>query len=172
MVQACPLPVIGVVRAARQTPESTPVQAALNRSEQATVEVYDRYVEGLAGLAEFDYAWLLSWLHAPDTGCAVAPMTQVPFLLRPQQRPVGVFATRGPRRVNPIGLSLVRLNAVVGGSVEFSGVDLIDGTPVVDLKPYVSCFDEPGGRPRCGWFDTVDISDGVTPADLGPPSGS
>ena len=49
----------------------------------------------------------------------------------------------------------------------FPGVDLLDGTPVLDLKPYVSRFDRPDGEPRCGWFDEVDIADGVTPADLG-----
>jgi len=48
-------------------------------------------------------------------------------------------------------------------------VDLLDGTPVVDLKPYVTAFDRPDGDPRCGWFDTVTMRDGVTPSDLGPP---
>jgi tRNA (Thr-GGU) A37 N-methylase len=82
---------------------------------------------------------------------------------------MGTFATRGPRRVNPIGLSLVHVLAVEDRSVRFGGVDLLDGTPVIDLKPYVTRFDRPDGEPRCGWFDTVEIRDGVTPVDLGPP---
>jgi tRNA (Thr-GGU) A37 N-methylase len=54
--------------------------------------------------------------------------------------------------------------------VRFAGVDLLDGTPVIDLKPYVTQFDRPAGDPRCGWFDGVPMRDGVTPADLGPAS--
>jgi tRNA (adenine37-N6)-methyltransferase len=53
--------------------------------------------------------------------------------------------------------------------VHFAGVDLIDGTPVIDLKPYVSRFDRPEGHPRCGWFDDVAIEAEITPADLGRP---
>jgi tRNA (Thr-GGU) A37 N-methylase len=97
-------------------------------------------------------------------------MRQVPFLLRPQPRELGIFATRGPRRVNPIGLSLIQLLEVTGEQVEFAGVDLLDGTPVVDLKPYVTRFDRPPGDPRCGWFDQLTIADGTTPRQLGWPS--
>ncbi|HEX3791057.1 MAG TPA: tRNA (N6-threonylcarbamoyladenosine(37)-N6)-methyltransferase TrmO [Pseudonocardiaceae bacterium] len=164
----CPLPVIGVVHTDRTTTETTPVQAALNRTEHGRLVLGAEYVDGLAGLAEFDYAWLLSWLHRPDEPVAEPPaLTQVPFLLRPQQRRMGIFATRGPRRINPIGLSLVRLVEVAGATVRFAGVDLLDGTPVLDLKPYVTRFDRPAGEPRCGWFDTTAMPEGVTPADLG-----
>jgi tRNA (adenine37-N6)-methyltransferase len=170
MVLACPLPAIGVVRSARTSTESTPVQASLNRTERGTVEIFEPYAEGLAGLDGFDYAWLVSWLHDPNGNVdETPPLTQVPFLLRAEQRRMGVFATRGPRRVNPIGLSLVKLLSVTGRQVEFGGVDLLDGTPVIDLKPYVSRFDRPEGEPRCGWFDTVELTEGITPSDLGHP---
>jgi tRNA (adenine37-N6)-methyltransferase len=162
----CPLPVIGVVRTTRTARQHTPVQAALNRSEQGTLEVAEEYAAGLADLDGFDYAWLLSWLHDHTDRAEPVPMAQVPFLLRRTPRPVGVFATRGPRRVNPIGLSLVRLVGVEGRVVRFAGVDLVDGTPIVDLKPYVPAFDRPAGVPRAGWLDEVPLTDGVTPADL------
>jgi tRNA (adenine37-N6)-methyltransferase len=165
---ACPLQVIGVVRTARSDIETTPVQSALNRSERGTVEIFEPFIEGLSGLEGFDYVWLFSWLHRPRDPAGQAPLTQVPFLLQPQQREMGIFATRGPRRVNPLGLSLVQLLGVSGGDVSFAGVDLLDGTPVIDLKPYVTRFDKPDGEPRCGWFDTVALPDGVTPADLKP----
>jgi tRNA (Thr-GGU) A37 N-methylase len=55
---------------------------------------------------------------------------------------------------------------VTGPVIRFAGVDLLDGTPVIDLKPYVARFDRPPGEPRCGWFDTVPITDGLRPADL------
>jgi tRNA (adenine37-N6)-methyltransferase len=77
---------------------------------------------------------------------------------------------RGPRRVNPIGLSLIELIDVSGNAIHFAGVDLLDDTPVPDIKPYVSRFDRPAGEPRRGWFDEVSISEGSTPAGL-PPAG-
>jgi len=170
MPTAGPLDVIGIVHTGRTAAESTPVQAALNQREHGRVDVFAPYGEGLSGLEDFDYIWLLTWLHHPDTPRGTVPLTQVPFLLRPQQRSVGVFATRGPRRVNPIGLSLVRVLAVEQAHIDFAGVDLLDGTPVIDIKPYVTPFDRPHGEPRCGWFDTVPMPEAVTPAELGRPS--
>jgi tRNA (adenine37-N6)-methyltransferase len=164
-----PLPVIGIVRTSHAELEGTPIQAGLNRTERGTIEIADRYQEGLDGLAEFDYAWLVTWLHKMPGPGSDPPLKQVPFLLRSQQRRKGMFATRTPRRINPIGLSLVRLLDVTGPVIRFAGVDLIDGTPIIDLKPYVTRFDRPAGDPRCGWFDHVTISDGVTPARLIPP---
>jgi tRNA (adenine37-N6)-methyltransferase len=163
------LPVIGVVRTSHHELETTPIQAGLNRAEQGTIEIDERYRDGLDGLAGFDYAWLLTWLHRPRDPGGDAPLRQIPFLLRPQQRRMGIFATRGPRRVNPVGLSLIQLLEVTGQAVVFAGVDLLDGTPVIDLKPYVTRFDRPPGNPRCGWFDEVSIADGTTPGQLAAP---
>jgi tRNA-Thr(GGU) m(6)t(6)A37 methyltransferase TsaA len=168
MDSAIPLRVIGVVRTDHTDPAGTPIQAGLNRAEHGTIEIDRSYQDGLDGLADFDYAWLLTWLHElPEPGGG-PPLRQVPFLLRSQQRQMGVFATRGPRRINPIGLSLIRILDVTGGVIRFAGVDLLDGTPVIDLKPYVARFDRPPGEPRCGWYDRVPISDGSTPAQLTP----
>ena len=161
-----PLPVIGVVRTSRAEPENTPIQAAVNRAERGTVEIAEPYRAGLEGLDGFGYAWLLSWLHRPGGPGGVPPLRQVPFLLRSQQRAMGIFATRGPQRVNPIGLSMIQVLQVTGQAVLFAGVDLIDGTPVIDLKPYVTRFDRPPGDPPCGWLDQVTIAEGTTPARL------
>ena len=137
-------------------PETTPIQAALNRAGHGTIQIAGPYRDGLAGLDGFGYAWLLTWLHRPgarkDAGdrkepgagegragrAGLPPLRQVPFLLRRQRREMGIFATRGPRRVNPIGLSLIQLLKVTPETVLFAGVDVIDGTPVIDLKPYVT----------------------------------
>ena len=164
-----PLQIIGIVRTAHTELAATPIQAGLNRAEHGTLEIADRYREGLDGLADFDYAWLLTWLHRPRDPAGDAPLRQIPFLLRSQRRMMGIFATRGPRRVNPIGLSLIQLLQVTGPTVVFAGVDLVDGTPVIDLKPYVTRFDRPPGKPRCGWFDQLTISDGATPENLAQP---
>lgn len=162
--------VIGVVRTSHAEPESTPIQAAINRADQATIEVGDAYVGGLDGLADFDYAWMLTWLHRSDDSADDPDMSRMPFLLRKQGRRIGLFATRAPRRVNSIGLSLIQLLAINGSSVRFAGVDVTDGTPVIDIKPYVTRFDRPPGDPRCGWYDDVVIQQGVTPAKLGRPA--
>lgn len=162
-----PLAIVGVVRSARTTPEATPIQSSLNRAEHGVIEIEAAYRDGLDGLEGFSHAWLLSWLHRPQGGTRrPVPLRQVPFLLRTQQREIGIFATRGPRRVNPIGLSMIELLEITPTAVHFAGVDLIDGTPVIDLKPYVSRFDCPDDDPRCGWFDDVIIENEITPADL------
>ncbi len=160
-----PLPPIGVVRSRYRRTEDTPVQARLNPDADGVVEVDPAYAAGLADLAGFDFAWMLTWLHQPHDPSPPG-LRQVPFLLRPTDREVGVFATRSPRRVNPIGLSLVEVVAVSGTGLEFRGVDVVDGTPVLDLKPYVRRFDDPGRPVRCGWFDEVELREGVRPADL------
>jgi tRNA (Thr-GGU) A37 N-methylase len=68
---------------------------------------------------------------------------------------------------------LVRLVDIEGTVIRFAGVDLLDGTPVIDIKPYVTRLDRPPVEPACGWFDTVTFEDGVTPASLlDRPSGS
>ena len=79
---------------------------------------------------------------------------------------MGIFAMRGPRRPSPIGLSLVRIVAVTDAGLTFAGVDMVDGTPLLDLKPYVTAFDRPDGEVRCGWFDETDLPTGATPASL------
>lgn len=173
---AVPLPVIAVVRTGHTELAATPIQAGLNRAEHGTLDIAEPYREGLDGLQDFAYAWLLTWLHRPDR--PVTPpgeqggrpaMRQVPFLLRREGRAMGMFATRTPRRVNPIGLSLVELLEVTGTTVRFAGVDLLNGTPVLDIKPYVTRFDRPPGEPHCGWFDQVATREGSTPAQLAAP---
>jgi tRNA-Thr(GGU) m(6)t(6)A37 methyltransferase TsaA len=157
--------VIGVARTTHTELASTPIQAGLNRAEHGTIEIDDRYAEGLAGLDGFDYAWMLSWLDRPADPGAEPPLRHVPFLLRHLQREMGVLAARSPRHLHPIGLSLIQLLGVTGPVIRFAGVDLLDGTPVIDLKPYVARFDRPPGEPRCGWYDQVPIRDGVSPAN-------
>src|SRR5258707_14180209 len=171
MILTVPLHVTGVVRPRHSPVEPAPTQAALNRAGRGTIDIDATYRDGLDSLGGFEYAWLLTWLHQLDGPAGLPPLRQVPFLLRRQQRRVGIFATRGPRRINPIGLSLVQILGLTSAGIDFAGVDLVDGTPVIDIKPYVSRFDCPPGDPRCGWFDQVTIGGGgvATPAGLPHP---
>jgi len=169
---------IGHVESDYHDHDHTPVQASLNPEAAGVVVVRTDYAEGLAGLDGFDYAWLITWLSAEPADSALAadpgdgettepvPMTQVPFLGQGAGVATGIFAMRGPRRPNPLGLSLVRVTAVRDGRLHFRGVDVVDGTPVVDIKPFVAAFDDPGRSVRSGWFDDVPLPPGATPASL------
>lgn len=163
---------VGVIRSSRKETGSTPVQTRLNAEELGTIVLDEEFAEGVDGLDGFDYAWLLTWLGRPSGRRPKRlPLRHVPFLLQRAPRKVGVFAARGPARPNPIGLSLVQVLSVEGAEIRFAGVDMLDGTPVLDIKPYVGAFDRPPGAPRCGWVDEVELPAGATRLSLRPPSG-
>ncbi len=154
---------IGVVRTA---PGADPViQARYAPTTRGVVELDDALTPALDGLERFDWAWLVTLLdRAVDPRDSDAPtadaLRPVPFLLTDQGTRVGIFASRYPARPNRLGLSLVRIERVEGTSIHFSGVDVFDGTPVLDVKPWISDFDLPSGARapagvRCGWFDTL-----------------
>jgi tRNA (adenine37-N6)-methyltransferase len=153
---------IGHVRTAYRRLADTPIQTARNPREPGRLIVLDDYAAGLDGLDGFDYAHLICFLDRawraddlgtrPFTGDRLRP---VPFLLQHTGQRVGVFATRSPARPNYLAASLVRIVAVRGNQVDFTGVDLLDGTPVLDVKPFEPHLDVPGYRPGSGWLDQV-----------------
>jgi tRNA-Thr(GGU) m(6)t(6)A37 methyltransferase TsaA len=97
----------------------------------------------------FDRIWLLFWLNkAPAAKLVVTPF------LDTQER--GLFATRTPARVNPIGISAVRLLQVHSDHLDIAEVDIVDGTPLLDIKPYVPEFDS-YPRSRAGWFERASV---------------
>lgn len=101
--------------------------------------------QGLRDLEGFERIWLVYWLHEAPPG----QLLVTPFL---DKTPRGVFATRAPARPTPIGMSAVRLLAVHEDSLEVEGIDVIDGTPLLDIKPYIPEFDSHPGS-KAGWFD-------------------
>jgi tRNA (adenine37-N6)-methyltransferase len=151
---------IGHVRTAYRRMEDTPIQTSRNSDERGRLVLLEEYAAALDGLEEFDYAHLICFLDQvwradasgtrPFTGDRLRP---VPFLLQDTGERVGVFATRSPVRPNYLALSLVRLLAVRGNKVDFTGVDLLDGTPVLDVKPFEPHLDVPGYTPGSGWLD-------------------
>lgn len=134
---------IGVVRSPFQTPTGMPIQTVAAADAQACVQVFEEFAAGLRDVGDFDYLILLTHLHQ-----AVEKLEVVPFM-DTQSR--GVFATRAPARPNRIGLSIVRLLRVDGRTLHLSGNDMLDGTPVLDIKPYVPALDVRQTE-RIGWF--------------------
>ncbi len=135
--------VIGVIHTPYTGRSGMPIQAA--RSEAAGhVEVYPEYAAGLKDLDGFSHIILIYWFHrAGDCSLVVRP-----FL---DDRLHGLFATRYPDRPNPIGLSVVELTAVDGPMLRVRAVDVLDGTPLLDIKPFVPAFDHREGA-RVGWL--------------------
>jgi tRNA-Thr(GGU) m(6)t(6)A37 methyltransferase TsaA len=148
-VQELRLKPIGIVRTAFRKPSGTPIQPSRAKGAKGTVEVYPEYADGLKDLDGFERIWLIYWLdRAP-----AAKLRVVPFVDK-QER--GVFATRAPTRPNPIGMSSVRLLEVADNRLEVADVDILDGTPLLDIKPYVAEFDCHSVK-RSGWFDQAPL---------------
>jgi len=111
------------------------VQPALAEPEDAgTIEIYEQFAAGLDDIDRFERIWVISWFHRAGP----VRLRVTPYLDR-QQR--GLFATRAPSRPNPIGISPVRLLRREGRILYVADLDLLDGTPVLDLKPYAPTFD-------------------------------
>ena len=135
---------IGVIRTPFADPVGMPVQAVAATGIQGTIELDPAYAEGLADLDGFSHLTLLYHLHRIDT----VRLTLIPFL---DDRPHGVFATRSPARPNPIGMSTVRLVGIEGTTIRIEDVDILDGTPLLDIKPYVPQLDDRADA-RIGWY--------------------
>ena len=143
MIQYVP---IGVVHSPFSEPAGTPIQSAAASAVgvEAQVEIFLSFHEGLRDLEGFSHLILLYHMHRIQP----AGLLVKPFLGNDRH---GVFATRSPGRPNPIGFSVVRLLSVEDGALSITDVDILDQTPVLDIKPYVGEFDI---RPveRIGWF--------------------
>jgi tRNA-Thr(GGU) m(6)t(6)A37 methyltransferase TsaA len=119
------------------------------------VEVFPEYEEGLDDIEGFSHLHLIYWLHrsreATNALSGEHSLRIVPFL---DDAPHGIFATRSPIRPNPLGLSVVRLVERCGCELIIEDVDVLDGTPLLDIKPYVEGFDLRVGT-RGGWTEQV-----------------
>jgi tRNA-Thr(GGU) m(6)t(6)A37 methyltransferase TsaA len=139
---------IGYVRSEHQNSGETPIQPVFADECTGKVEVLPEFTDGLSDIEGFSHIILIYWLHQAKS-CSLLVK---PFL---QDIKHGIFATRFPDRPNPVGLSIVRLVNREGSILHIQGVDILDGTPVIDIKPYSSIFDSfPGARN--GWMKSVD----------------
>jgi tRNA (adenine37-N6)-methyltransferase len=148
-----PVKPIGVVHSPFRRASGTPIQPERANRAEGTVEVFKEYQEGLEDLEGFDRIWLICWFHSVCT-----PRLRVVPYLDDTER--GLFATRAPSRPNPIGISPVRLLRVDKNILTVSDLDILDGTPLLDIKPYsprFDCFE----RSRSGWLDQTGDRDRV-----------
>lgn len=138
---------IGFIHTPFKEPSGTPIQSSRGRGVRGNVEVFPEYSDGLADLEGFSHVVLL--YHFDRVRGFELRVT--PYLDTVER---GLFATRAPRRPNPIGLSLVRLVGIEGRVLTIEDVDILDGTPLLDLKPYVPEFDHREAT-RQGWLESL-----------------
>ena len=136
---------IGIIHSPFRTLDGMPIQPAGGTGIRARVEVFPEYQDGLNDLEGFSHIILLYHFHRSKG----FKLQVVPFM---DSEARGVFATRAPKRPNPISLSVVRLVKIDRGILHIEDVDMVDGTAVLDIKPYVPEFDEQASV-RTGWLE-------------------
>ena len=136
---------VGIIHSPFKEIEDMPIQPTGASGIQAIVEVFPEFAEGLRDLEGFSHIILLYHFHRVQE----SRLTVTPFL---DSQPRGVFATRAPKRPNPIGLSIVKLLGVEQSILHVENVDILDGTPLLDIKPYVPEFDQHPAD-RVGWLE-------------------
>jgi tRNA-Thr(GGU) m(6)t(6)A37 methyltransferase TsaA len=135
---------IGIIRSPYKKTAGTPIQTSGAKGVGGTVEILPDCAEGLKDLEGFSHIILIYHFHL-SKGYS---LTVRPFL---DDTPRGVFATRAPKRPNSIGLSVVRLVKIEGAKLYIEDVDIVDSTPLLDIKPYVPEFDVKEAE-RTGWL--------------------
>ena len=136
---------IGIIHTPFTKPEGMPIQPTGAAGIRGTIEVFEEFRPGLKDLDGFSHIILLYHFHRSHG----FRLHVVPFM---DSEPRGLFATRAPKRPNPIGLSVVRLDKIENGVPHIQNVDILDGTPLLDIKPYVPAFDSTGNI-RTGWLE-------------------
>jgi len=136
---------IGLIHSPYKEPRDIPIQGIFKPDVEAWVELKKEYCIALKDLEEFSHAILLYYFHRSGT----EQLQGRPFLEDDEH---GIFAIRSPHRPNHIGLSVVKVRSIEGNKLHFSEVDILDGTPVLDIKPYVKYFDV-RDNVVSGWLD-------------------
>ena len=125
---------IGIIHTPHKKIEGMPIQPSGAAELEGTVHFHNEYITALKSLDGFSHVILIYYFHKQKGWKPIV----TPFMDTVEH---GVFATRAPSRPNPIGLSIVSLKSVAGNKITFTGADMLDGTPLLDIKPYVPKFD-------------------------------
>ena len=135
---------IGIIHSPFKTLDNMPIQPGGARSVKGYIELKAELSAGLQDLDGFSHIYLIYMFHKVNR----TELVVTPFM---DTVPRGVFATRSPLRPNHIGISLVELLTVEGTTLEIQGVDVLDGTPLLDIKPFIPAFDQVTNS-RSGWM--------------------
>ena len=149
---------IGIIHTPYHEHADIPIQGRFKSDVEGCAEIDPEYMEGLKDLDGFSHAFLLCHFHASDR----VTLTGQPFL---ENQEHGIFAIRSPHRPNHIGLSVVEIERIEDNRIYFTHVDMLDGTPLLDIKPYVThfdCFPEAS----CGWIDKHFVNGQIPEAAL------
>ena len=136
---------IGIIHSPFKEPKGTPVQPTGAKGISGTVEVFPEYAEGLMDVEGFSHIFLIFHFHLSKK----APLKVKPYM---DNKVHGIFAIRGPSRPNPIGISIVHLVRIEENTLHIQDIDIIDGTPLLDIKPYVPKFDTREVT-KIGWLE-------------------
>ncbi len=141
---------IGIIRTPFKSSKAVPIQS-IKSNAQGYIELSEEFCDGLKSLDGFSHIILLYWFHR-----AKAPKMQMKPYLDTESH--GIFAIRAPSRPNPIGISIVKLTRIEGVRLYIEGVDMLDGTPLLDIKPFVPEFDN---RPLAtsGWLGNSPLAE-------------
>ncbi len=138
---------IGIIHSPFTELSGMPIQPVGTAGAEGTVEVFPKYNDGLKDLEAFSHIIMLYHFHRSKG----FKLHVVPFM---DSTPRGVFATRAPKRPNPIGLSVIKLQKIQDNILYVENVDILDGTPLLDIKPYLQEFDAQT-EVRAGWLEEV-----------------
>jgi len=142
---------IGIIHSPHTNPEGMPIQPSSAKSVKGNVEIFEPFAPGLKDLDGFSHIILLYFFHRSEG----YQLETVPFL---DTKSHGIFATRAPKRPNPIGLSIVRLNRMNDRTLYIENIDVLDNTPLIDIKPYVPKFDTQTNV-KTGWLEDIQKTD-------------
>jgi len=137
---------IGIIRTPYKDPKGIPIQGKFKKGVKGTIRLFPKYQAGLKDIEGFSHLILIYYFNRSKEERLVGK----PFL---EDKEHGIFAIRSPHRPNHIGFSIVRLEKVKGRIITFSEVDILDCTPLLDIKPYVTHFDS-RTHVKNGWIDS------------------
>ena len=138
---------IGTIHTEFTEIEGMPIQSTGAKGIKGTIEIKEKFLDGLKDLEDFSHIHLIYLLHKVEG----YKLEVKPFM---DKKTHGVFATRSPKRPNRIGMSVVKVNKVEGNIVHVENVDILDGTPLLDIKPYVpQLYEDTIDELKIGWFE-------------------
>jgi len=139
---------IGIIHSPHKELSKIPIQPVFCKGIEGKLVLEPRYVEGLKDLDEFSHIYLFFYFNESQKTCL-----QVKPYLSDEKH--GIFATRAPHRPNKLGMSLVKLLRIEDNILYVSGIDVLDGTPLLDIKPYIRRFDSVE-TVKSGWQDNIE----------------